>query len=136
MITITTTAELEAFCTRAASHPYVTVDTEFLRERSYYSKLCLVQLAVPGDDKEDAVLVDPLVDGISLEPLYTLFRDENVVKVFPRGRHLKLEGEASRCRLRGLVYADDPRRAIATRFGRPAKCPSIHSEACHACDQQ
>ncbi|MDE9448855.1 ribonuclease D [Aliiroseovarius sp. Z3] len=86
MITITTTEALAEFCTRAATHPYVTVDTEFLRERTYYSKLCLVQLAVPGDADEDAVLVDPLVEGLSLEPLYDLFRDENVVKVFHAAR--------------------------------------------------
>ena len=86
MITITTTEALAEFCTRAATHPYVTVDTEFLRERTYYSKLCLVQLAVPGDADEDAVLVDPLVDGLSLDPLYDLFRDENVVKVFHAAR--------------------------------------------------
>lgn len=86
MITITTTEALSEFCTRAASHPYVTVDTEFLRERTYYSKLCLVQLAVPGKDKADAVLVDPLAEGLSLEPLYELFRDESVVKVFHAAR--------------------------------------------------
>jgi len=86
MITITTTDALAAFCTRAAAHPYVTVDTEFLRERTYYSKLCLVQLAVPGDAAEDAVLVDPLAEGISLEPLYELFRNEAVVKVFHAAR--------------------------------------------------
>ena len=87
MKTITTTEALEEFCTRAASYPYVTVDTEFLRERTYYSKLCLVQLAVPGDDDEvDAVLVDPLVDGLSLEPMYDLFRNEDVVKVFHAAR--------------------------------------------------
>jgi ribonuclease D len=86
MITIDTTEALQAFCTRAANHPYVTVDTEFLRERTYYSKLCLVQLAVPGDAREDAVLVDPLAEGLSLEPLYRLFRDEAVVKVFHAAR--------------------------------------------------
>ncbi|MDE0589372.1 ribonuclease D [Halocynthiibacter sp. C4] len=86
MITITTTAELEAFCQRAATMPYVTVDTEFLRERTYYSKLCLVQLAVKGDAEEDAVLVDPLVEGLSLAPLYELFANENVVKVFHAAR--------------------------------------------------
>ncbi|MEL7097831.1 MAG: ribonuclease D [Pseudomonadota bacterium] len=86
MQTLTTTAELAAFCEAAAKHPYVTVDTEFLRERTYYSKLCLVQLAMPGSGDEGAVLVDPLADGLSLEPLYTLFRDESVVKVFHAAR--------------------------------------------------
>ena len=86
MITITSTEGLAAFCERAANAPYVTVDTEFLRERTYYSKLCLVQLAIPGDADEDAVLVDPLVKGISLDPLYELFKNENVVKVFHAAR--------------------------------------------------
>jgi ribonuclease D len=86
MITITTTEALAAFCERAAKYPYVTVDTEFLRERTYYSKLCLVQLAVPGDAEEDAVLVDPLANDISLDPLYALMADESVVKVFHAAR--------------------------------------------------
>ncbi|MEM1234487.1 MAG: ribonuclease D [Pseudomonadota bacterium] len=85
MITITTTDELADFCERARQHPYVTVDTEFLRERTYYSKLCLVQLAYTGEG-ENAVLVDPLVEGLSLEPLLDLFRDQNVVKVFHAAR--------------------------------------------------
>lgn len=85
--TITTTEALAEFCARAAKHAYVTVDTEFLRERTYYSKLCLVQLAYPGDgDEVDAVLVDPLADGLSLDPLYALFRDTHVVKVFHAAR--------------------------------------------------
>ncbi|MGR3622459.1 ribonuclease D [Pseudophaeobacter sp.] len=86
MKTLTTTDELQAFCEEAANYPYVTVDTEFLRERTYYSKLCLIQLAFSGDGENDAVLVDPLSDGLSLEPLYTLFRDESVVKVFHAAR--------------------------------------------------
>ncbi|MEE9428139.1 MAG: ribonuclease D [Paracoccaceae bacterium] len=86
MITITTTAALAEFCERARAHPYVTVDTEFLRERTYYSKLCLVQLAVPGTDERDAVLLDPLVADVSMEPLYELFRDTSVVKVFHAAR--------------------------------------------------
>jgi ribonuclease D len=86
MITITETEALAAFCEKAAKAPYVTVDTEFLRERTYYAKLCLVQLAVPGDAEEDAVLVDPLAKGLSLEPLYDLFRNRNVVKVFHAAR--------------------------------------------------
>ena len=63
---ITTTDLLAAFCSRAAKYPYVTVDTEFLRERTYYSKLCLVQLAYPGEgvDGDEAILLDPLAEGL------------------------------------------------------------------------
>jgi len=86
MRTITTTEELASYCQEAAQHPFVTVDTEFLRERTYYSKLCLLQLAMPGTDDSGAVLVDPLTDGLSLEPLYELFRDTSVVKVFHAAR--------------------------------------------------
>jgi ribonuclease D len=86
MITIKTTEALAEFCQAARNHPYVTVDTEFLRERTYYSRLCLIQLAVPGDGEMAAVLVDPLVDDLSLAPLYELFRDTSVVKVFHAAR--------------------------------------------------
>ncbi|MDX8348836.1 ribonuclease D [Cognatiyoonia sp. IB215446] len=83
---VTTTDALAAFCAEAAKRPYVTVDTEFLRERTYYSKLCLVQLAYQDETGEDAVLVDPLEEGLSLAPLYDLFRDVGVVKVFHAAR--------------------------------------------------
>ncbi|KAJ9450204.1 Ribonuclease D [Diplonema papillatum] len=83
---ITSTGDLAAFCTEAARRPYVTVDTEFLSEKCYYAKLCLVQLAYQDTAGSDAVLVDVLADGLSLEPLATLFRDENVVKVFHSAR--------------------------------------------------
>ena len=86
IITLTTTEALAAFCADARQAPYVTVDTEFLRERTYYSKLCLVQLAYPGDGIGDAVLVDPLADWIDLAPLYELYRDTGVVKVFHAAR--------------------------------------------------
>jgi len=87
MHTITTTEDLAAFCTRAAEADYVTVDTEFLRERTYYSKLCLIQLALPSRGADDAVLVDPIEgQDMSLEPLYGLFRDPSVVKVFHAAR--------------------------------------------------
>lgn len=89
--TITRTEDLARFCEAAKSAPYVTVDTEFLRERTYWSKLCLIQLAVPpaGGAKAEggeAVLVDPLADGLSLEPLYDLFRHTGTVKVFHAAR--------------------------------------------------
>ena len=86
MKTLTTTQELAEFCSDAAGHPYITVDTEFLRERTYYSKLCLIQIAYPGEGDENAVLVDPLSADISLEPLYDLFRNEAVIKVFHAAR--------------------------------------------------
>ena len=85
MITITTTADLARFCEAAKAEAYVTVDTEFLRERTYYAKLCLIQLALPGKDGE-AVLVDPLAPDLSLEPLYDLFRHPGTVKVFHAAR--------------------------------------------------
>ncbi len=82
---ITTTEALAQFCTAAKAAPYVTVDTEFLRERTFWSKLCLVQMALPGKDGQ-AVLVDPLAEGLSLEPMYDLFRHEGTVKVFHAAR--------------------------------------------------
>ncbi|GGW24280.1 ribonuclease D [Gemmobacter lanyuensis] len=87
MRTITTTEDLAAFCEAAKSEPYVTIDTEFLRERTYWSKLCLIQMALPGKTGE-AVLVDPIEggDALSLEPLYDLFRHEATVKVFHAAR--------------------------------------------------
>ncbi len=86
MKTLTTTEDLAAFCKQAAAHPYVTIDTEFLRERTYFSKLCLIQLAYPCPGEDSAVLVDPLAGDLSLDPLYELFRDEGVVKVFHAAR--------------------------------------------------
>ncbi len=85
MITITTTEGLAAFCESAKRQPYVTIDTEFLRERTYYARLCLIQMALPGKDGE-AVLVDPLVGGLSMAPLYDLFRHKGTVKVFHAAR--------------------------------------------------
>ena len=86
MRTITTTADLAAFCAAAKTHNYVTIDTEFLRERTFWSKLCLIQMALPGKDG-DAVLVDPIEGAdMSLEPIYDLFRHEATVKVFHAAR--------------------------------------------------
>lgn len=86
MRTITTTEDLAAFCEAAKSEAYVTIDTEFLRERTYWSKLCLIQMALPGKDG-DAVLVDPIEgEDMSMEPLYDLFRHKATVKVFHAAR--------------------------------------------------
>ncbi|PPB81226.1 ribonuclease D [Albidovulum inexpectatum] len=85
MRTITTTRELADICDKAKQGPYVTLDTEFIRERTYFARLCLVQMALPGDDGE-AVLIDPLADGLSLDPLFDLFRHRGTVKVFHAAR--------------------------------------------------
>lgn len=79
---ITSTDVLAAFCERAAGYDYVTVDTEFLRETTYWPKLCLLQVAT--DD--EAVLVDPLTDGLSLAPFFTLLENLKVTKVFHAAR--------------------------------------------------
>jgi ribonuclease D len=83
---ITTTEDLATFCAAAKSQPYVTLDTEFLRERTYWSKLCLIQAALPGKDG-DAVLIDPIEGAnMALDPLYDLFRHKATVKVFHAAR--------------------------------------------------
>ncbi|MEM1273606.1 MAG: ribonuclease D [Pseudomonadota bacterium] len=83
---LTTTDALATFCARAADAPYVTVDTEFLRERTYFAQLCLVQIALPGTGDDTAALIDPLAEGLSLAPLYALFANPSVVKVFHAAR--------------------------------------------------
>ncbi|MCJ2013766.1 ribonuclease D [Methylobacterium sp. J-076] len=80
---ITDTAELRDVCTRLSAQPFVTVDTEFMRETTYYPKLCLIQMAAPDGS---AVLVDPLAAGLDLQPFVDLMADEGVVKVFHSAR--------------------------------------------------
>lgn len=82
MSLITTTQDLADACARLAQHPFVTVDTEFLRETTYYPKLCLIQLASP----DEAVLVDPLAPELDLAPFLALMADQSVVKVFHAAR--------------------------------------------------
>ncbi|MBX9590704.1 MAG: ribonuclease D [Hyphomonadaceae bacterium] len=80
---ITTTKDLTQFCERLAHHEFVTVDTEFIREQTFWPKLCLIQLAGPGGD---AAIVDPLEPGMDLAPFHRLMADERVVKVFHAAR--------------------------------------------------
>jgi ribonuclease D len=79
---ITTTAELADACRRMATHAFVTVDTEFLRETTYYPLLCVAQLASP----DEAVVVDALAKAIDLTPLFDLLTNESVTKVFHAAR--------------------------------------------------
>ncbi len=80
--TITDTQALSEFCKRLATHPFVTVDTEFLRESTYWPILCLIQVA--SDD--EAALIDPMADGIDLTPFFELMANTSVVKVFHSAR--------------------------------------------------
>jgi ribonuclease D len=79
---ITTTAALADVCARMAAHPFVTVDTEFLRETTYYPLLCVAQMATT----DEAVVVDALAPGIDLAPFYQLMGNEKVMKVFHAAR--------------------------------------------------
>lgn len=79
---ITTTADLAAACSRLARHPVITVDTEFLRETTYYPLLCVVQMASP----EEAIVIDTLAEGIELKPFFELMANESVLKVFHAAR--------------------------------------------------
>jgi ribonuclease D len=79
---ITNTEELAQVCARMAKHRYVTVDTEFLRETTYYPLLCVAQMAT----EDEAVVIDALAPGIDLNPFFDLLNDEKVVKVFHAAR--------------------------------------------------
>src|SRR5216683_5248869 len=79
---IATTGALAAVCARMAKHPYVTVDTEFLRETTYYPLLCVAQMASP----DEAVVIDALANGIDLTPFFALMENESVIKIFHAAR--------------------------------------------------
>ncbi len=79
---ITTTADLAAVCDRLSRHPFVTVDTEFLRETTYYPQLCVLQMASP----EESAVVDALAEGIDLAPFFALMANQKVLKVFHAAR--------------------------------------------------
>jgi len=79
---ITASKDLTEACARMARHPFVTVDTEFLRETTYYPLLCVAQMA----STEEAVVIDALASGIDLTPFFALMTNEKVVKVFHAAR--------------------------------------------------
>jgi ribonuclease D len=79
---ITTSKQLTQACGRLAKHPFVTVDTEFLRETTYFPILCVIQLA----STDEAVVVDAMAPGLDLKPFFDLMANENVVKVFHAAR--------------------------------------------------
>lgn len=82
MTPITTNDALVAFCERLKGQPFITVDTEFMRETTYWPKLCLIQAA----SATDAAIIDPLAEGLDLEPFLALLRDPDILKVFHAAR--------------------------------------------------
>ncbi len=82
MQVITSTDALAQACGRLSNHEYVTVDTEFLRETTFWPKLCLIQVA----SEDEAMIVDPLARGLDLAPFYDLMADTRVTKVFHAAR--------------------------------------------------
>ena len=82
MSLITTTKDLSAVCRRLATHPFVTVDTEFLRETTFWPRLCVVQIA----SEEEAVAVDAMAEGLDLAPFFELMADSRLTKVFHAAR--------------------------------------------------
>ncbi|MDX1976002.1 MAG: ribonuclease D [Rickettsiales bacterium] len=79
---ITTQDALITFCDQVSSGDYITVDTEFIRDKTYFPKLCLLQMA--NDDH--AAIIDPLAEGIDLAPVFTLMQNPQIVKVFHAAR--------------------------------------------------
>src|SRR6476619_4172659 len=79
---ITTTKELAAACTRLAKHDFITVDTEFLRETTYFPILCVAQVA----SADEALVIDALAEGLDLAPFFKLMANEKVLKVFHAAR--------------------------------------------------
>src|SRR5882672_5997119 len=79
---ITTTKELAAACTRLAKHDFITVDTEFLRETTYFPILCVAQVA----SADEALVIDALAEGIDLGPFFKLMANDKVLKVFHAAR--------------------------------------------------
>jgi ribonuclease D len=120
MQTITDTDSLAALCGRLATAPFVTVDTEFMRESTFYPKLCLVQVAGP----DDAAAIDPLAEGMNLDPFLELLRRREVAKVFHAARQdleifLNLMGE-----LPAPVY-DTQVAAMVCGFGEQASYETL-----------
>ena len=79
---IQTTEELNQLCLRLAKHPFITVDTEFIREKTYWPQLCLIQIA----SVDEAVCIDPLAENMDMQALFDLMQNDAVVKVFHAAR--------------------------------------------------
>ena len=127
MTLLTTTDALAAFCQAHATTEFVTVDTEFMRERTYWPKLCLVQLGGPTE----TVAVDPLAKDISLAPLLELMVNPRVIKVF----HAARQDIEIFCNLAGQVPSplfDTQVGAMVCGFGDAASYETLADKLANA----
>jgi ribonuclease D len=117
---ITTTPELSELCRRFNEHGFVAVDTEFIREQTFWPKLCVIQLAGPGEE----AIVDPLAPGMTLAPFYELMANERVVKVFHAARQ-DLEIVWTQARLIPHPIFDTQVAAMVCGFGESVSYVSL-----------
>jgi ribonuclease D len=120
MRVITTTPDLSDLCRRLSEHPFVSVDTEFIREQTFWPKLCVIQLAGPVDE----AIVDPLAQGMDLAPFYALMASERVVKVFHAARQ-DLEIVWTQARLIPHPIFDTQVAAMVCGFGESVSYVSL-----------
>jgi ribonuclease D len=117
---ITTTSALSDLCDRLGQHHFVALDTEFIREQTFWPRLCVVQLAGPGDE----AIVDPLAPGIDLAPFFELMANERVVKVFHAARQ-DLEIVWNQARLIPHPIFDTQVAAMVCGFGEAVSYVSL-----------
>ncbi len=122
---ITNTTELAKYCAQWAKQPYITVDTEFMREKTYWPILCLIQ--VGGTD--GAVAIDPLAKDLDLTPFFDVMRNQSVIKVFHAARQdieifVKMMGSVPH------PVVDTQVAAMVTGFGEQASYESLVQKLC------
>ena len=130
---ITDSATLEKLCERLARSDYVAVDTEFMRENTYWPDLCLIQVA----NREEAAAIDPKAEGIDLTPLMNLFvNNEHVLKVFHAGGQdieivFNLTGDPASFRHAGGRWRWARRAGGYSNLSEPARPRSRQGAALH-----
>jgi ribonuclease D len=117
---ISTSEELAKVCKQFARFPFVTVDTEFMRQSTFWPQLCLIQLA--GPDYE--CVIDPIAEGIDLSSFFDLMANENVVKVFHAARQ-DIEIVYSMAQIIPLPVFDTQIAAMVCGFGEAASYSAL-----------
>lgn len=124
---IETTADLEVLVSELRSAPYLALDTEFMRDSTYWPKLCLLQIAAP----DIAAIVDPLADGMDLTPFFELIKDPKIVKVLHAGRQ-DIEIFWHKGRVIPDPLFDTQIVAMVCGFGEAASYETLERKLAHA----